>query len=421
MTIHTKEAIEEILPQLIREHGVTLTQDHRKVLKLLVEHFPQRPAELVIVHLAVREGVARDLLDSGQDISPVISERFARRLVQQTGITMEWALWAIKCWAMSLGSTTDTRRKRLQITPVSHHKRSLPPIRQPKQQYELKGHRRALTDICFSPNGRWVSTASIDRTIRIWDARGGSPMATFFGGHRDWIRSIDYRPDGMRLCSGGDDGAIRLWDMQKGRRMHRLLGHKGWIHCVVYSGDGALIASGGSDGIVCIWQVETMELVCKYGPFPSAITSLSFDPMGKWLAIGYSGGVELWSLQEECRIAKQVRKGERISVLALPDGEVLVGDGAGLEKLNPCNGVRSIIFKGHKGAVWDFQLDPESPSIVSFGEDQSVRVWDIRDGTPIWTFDLRRKINAIALSRGGTLAIAFSSPIASIWEMGRAE
>ena len=92
MTIHTKEAIEEILPMLIREHGTALTQDHRKVLRLLLEHFPLRPTEVVIIHLAVREGVSKDIFDSGQNISTVISERFARRLSQQTGITMDWFL-----------------------------------------------------------------------------------------------------------------------------------------------------------------------------------------------------------------------------------------------------------------------------------------------------------------------------------------
>ena len=422
MTLRTKETITEVLALLIREHGIRLTQDHQKVYRLLLEHFPARPTEMVILHLAVREGVAKDLAESGQQISTVVSERFARRLSQQTGITMEWSLWVVSCWALALGSTADTRKRRVQISPVGHKKRALPPIRQPRQHcFELSGHRRALTDISFAPNGRWVATASIDRTVRIWDARDGKSMATFFGGHRDWIRTIDYRPDGSRLCSGGDDGAIRLWDMQKGRRMHHLHGHKGWIHCVSYSGDGALIASGGADGQVCIWQVETMELVCKYGPFSSAITSVTFDPMGKWLAIAYAGGIELWSLQEERRMVKQVRKGERICVLAMPDGEIMVGDGDGLEKLNPHNGIRSLYFQGHKGSVWDVVLDPESPTIVSAGEDQSVRVWDVRDGNPLWTFELRQNINGIAVSRGGAIGIAFSKPKALIWPMERAE
>ena len=82
---------------------------------------------------------------------------------------------------------------------------------------ELKGHRKTLTDIAFTPNGRWAATASLDRSIRLWDVRTGKMLARFLAGHRDWIRTLAFQPDGNQLCSGGDDGTIRLWDLTKGK------------------------------------------------------------------------------------------------------------------------------------------------------------------------------------------------------------
>lgn len=33
----------------------------------------------------------------------------------------------------------------------------------------FKGHKARLTDACFNPDSRWLVTASMDCTIRIWD------------------------------------------------------------------------------------------------------------------------------------------------------------------------------------------------------------------------------------------------------------
>ena len=85
----------------------------------------------------------------------------------------------------------------------------------------LKGIEKRLTDIVFTPNGRWAATASLDRSIRLWDVRTGKMLARFWLGIATWIRSLAFQPDGSQLCSGGDDGAIRLWDLTKGTSVYK--------------------------------------------------------------------------------------------------------------------------------------------------------------------------------------------------------
>ena len=407
-------------------HSVSQTQreewalNHQKLYRMLLEKFPQRPTAIVILHVAVREGISKDILDAGDNLSVMMTERLVLFLQNQTGITKDWARWVVEVWAKALGTQAQTKRRTVSFLTPKIEKRNKPLVRRSKSKpIELIGHRKILTDICFSPDGRWIASSSLDRSIRIWDGQTGRMLTAFLGGHRDWIRCVAYQPMGFLLCSGGDDGSIRFWDMKKGRRLRKLNGHHGWVTALCYSPDGSLVASGGVDGIVCVWQTDTMELLGKYGPFPSRISSVVFDIQGSWIAVACGSLVEVWGLQEKKRISRHPVKGQEVCLLASPDGDLLIGSQSGLEKKNPKTGEKTLLFRD-AGLVSSIILDPASPAIISAGGKQ-IKIWDIRDGSSVWKMDLKKTIQKIALSRQGRLAIALNASRGLLWEMERFE
>lgn len=38
-----------------------------------------------------------------------------------------------------------------------------------EKYYSLKAHSREIRSVCFSPCGRYLSSCSLDNTIKIWD------------------------------------------------------------------------------------------------------------------------------------------------------------------------------------------------------------------------------------------------------------
>ena len=66
--------------------------------------------------------------------------------------------------------------------------------------------------IAYSPNGQQIVSRSVDRTIRIWDAKTGAVLETPLRGHADEISSIAYSPSGRLIVSGSMDETIRVWD-----------------------------------------------------------------------------------------------------------------------------------------------------------------------------------------------------------------
>jgi hypothetical protein len=68
--------------------------------------------------------------------------------------------------------------------------------------------------VAFSPDGRHVAAAEVNRAVRVWDTRGGEPR--LLAGHKDWVERVAFSPDGRRLLSSDRAGEVRLWDVDSG-------------------------------------------------------------------------------------------------------------------------------------------------------------------------------------------------------------
>jgi WD40 repeat protein len=80
----------------------------------------------------------------------------------------------------------------------------------------LSGHRGPVKSAVFSPDGRFVLTASDDRTARVWDVTTGREVSVLRG-HRRGVLSATFSPDGSRMITSSDDGMTRIWDAAMGQ------------------------------------------------------------------------------------------------------------------------------------------------------------------------------------------------------------
>jgi WD40 repeat protein len=69
---------------------------------------------------------------------------------------------------------------------------------------------KTLQSISFSPDGRFIATAS--DFLRVWSARTGEPAAAHLL-HHAMVIDANFSPDSRRLVTAGTDGLARVWEL----------------------------------------------------------------------------------------------------------------------------------------------------------------------------------------------------------------
>jgi WD40 repeat protein len=122
----------------------------------------------------------------------------------------------------------------------------------------INDHTGGVTALAFSPDGKLLASASVDKTIGLWDSNTGMPLQSApLVGHDGPVRSVVFGPNGKILASAGDDRTIRLWDIAAGKELRQLTGHQGEVEAVCFSLDGQSLASGSRDKTVRLWDPDS--------------------------------------------------------------------------------------------------------------------------------------------------------------------
>ena len=219
-------------------------------------------------------------------------------------------------------------------------------------------------------------------------------------------------PTGKYLASGGsgydeDSTAVQLWDIKTRKMLTALAGHKRGITSIAFDPAGKYLASGREDNTVQVWDVKA-EKILTLLKHTEEIREVTFDPTGKYLASAGGGfykdnSIQLWDVKTGKALTTLARHTQRVNCIAFDyTGEYLASgsEGKTVRLWAVKTGKLLTTLTGHTSKIRSVVFDPTGKYFVSGSEDNTIRVWEIRTG------------NAIAILVGhtdGVTSVAFNS------------
>jgi len=189
------------------------------------------------------------------------------------------------------------------------------------QGVTLNGHTADINSVSFSPDGRFVVTASADGTARVWDAATGASLGELRG-HTGSVNSASFSPDGKFIVTAGNDATVRLWDAGRFTQVKMIGGtYPKSVSNAEYSPDGRfIVAASGETAWVC--DPNRGEVVRKLEGHTGQVNSASFSPDSRLIVTASADNTaRVWNAQTGESIATLLdHKGPVLNALFSPDG-----------------------------------------------------------------------------------------------------
>lgn len=264
-----------------------------------------------------------------------------------------------------------------------------------EQMTELTGHTGAITGLALSADGRWLASASEDRTVVLWSWPDGARRAVFT--HPGEVYGVIWAPlnqGGQRLLTGCSDGQARLWTISpQGEVLDPLVcaqAHESAIRAVAFDPAGKWCATGGEDKRIAVWDAASGKRLYwlhqddeSSSAHFGAVTSLHFTPDGHLVSAGRDNSLKVWQVDDsEGRLVGQHRgrSGDATQLNLSPDGRsVLFDHGEELRILDRTSGATMGSLKSNRQGRFH-QLALFSPSgklILAGANNGRLQLWKV--------------------------------------------
>lgn len=260
-----------------------------------------------------------------------------------------------------------------------------------RQQFIYRGHSGPITALAWSPDGQYVASGSVDKTVQVWRASDGALAYTYYG-YTSPVTSLAWATDRPHeiASSGQNDGSVQIWDALSDHTYLNWQGD-GRVLALAWQEHSPWIVSGGTDREIYVWNATTGAKSASYAGHKGNVQAVTWLP---GLQIAGTGtavpGLSTPSSGTPASAGNLVASGGTDATVQIWDANT---------------GNHLLTFTGHTAGInalagFSFGPDQSTVAVVSASDDKTVQVWwpdpSIEYATRIYRGHHAR-VNAVAI------------------------
>jgi len=272
----------------------------------------------------------------------------------------------------------------------------------------------------FSPDGRWIATASTDKTVRLWAVENNRLYFEIALDHP--ARDVQFSEDSLLVAIATEGSTAEIWDIQK-RQQAFTAPHQDVVTEVRFSPDGKYLATASKDKTVQLWALENRQPVSQLEHGASVI-ELSFSSDSKQLiTAGKDGVAKIWDWQTQKVLQEINHKGPVWDARFSPNGEtVATASRDGFAALWETKSGRLLFTFPHGAAVWDVRFHPDGEQLATSSGDSFLRIWDLNSGLQKHVLKHESIVRDVRWSHDGSQLVSASVDwTARLWDTATGE
>ncbi len=275
-------------------------------------------------------------------------------------------------------------------------------------------HENDVNAIAFSPNGKYLATASLDNTARVWETTSGKQVACL--PHQDSVVAVAFSLDGKYLATASLDKTVQVQEMSSGNIIH--LQHEDGVVAVAFSPDGKYLATAGADSIARVWKTTNGRRVALL-PHNAYVRAAVFSPDGRYLATAsLDNTARVWETTSGKQVKQLQHQGSVVSVTFSRNGKYLAtGSANGTAQVWEweTSNDRAAANLQHKGSVVAVAFSPDEEYLATASASGTAQVWQWTAGSKVLPVP-QDNVVAVAFNRDGKyLATSSANGTAQVW------